>query len=284
MMQAARSNGRTHGRGMALSFLNDENWGPSLVLKARGAVHEIPPRPRLLSRRDVGIGILILFALMVVVPFALASTGRSDSAYGALVLIMLTGWIGLVVVAVRGVNRDTKVFDERIEWLTHVWFDAALMMVQQRVDDARIEVEREDAAHRARAAARPNPAPLAQPYGVSPRGAELIVCEWMRHLGALDAETTQFTGDGGVDVSSDAWIAQVKHYQGTVGVQSVRELVGVAAVDGRRALFFTSTGYAAGAAEFAERAGVGLFTYSAEEGELSAANDLAASFLEHGLN
>ncbi|MCK8609708.1 restriction endonuclease [Agromyces sp. C10] len=59
------------------------------------------------------------------------------------------------------------------------------------------------------AVAWPRPAP--QPYGVSHRGAEQLVADWMRHLGAFDAEVTRFTADGGVDVVSAHWIAQVKN-------------------------------------------------------------------------
>lgn len=158
-----------------------------------------------------------------------------------------------------------------------------LEVLRRKVADETAQLDRLEAEHRAVIASRPNPPPSAQPYGVSPRGAELIVCEWMRHLGALDAEVTQYSGDGGVDVSSGRWIAQVKHYEGTVGVSPVRELAGVAAVEGRGALFFTSTGYAAGATEFADRARVALFLYSVEQGTLAGANALATDLLDRGL-
>src|SRR5690606_38237865 len=150
-------------------------------------------------------------------------------------------------------------------------------------------LHQQEAAERAetervqRLLSRPSPPPAPQPYGVSAEGAERIVEAWMRHLGALDSEVTRYTGDGGIDVTSASWIAQVKHYQGVIGVAPVRELAGVAAVDGRRALFFTSTRYAAGAAEFADRAGIGLFTYSAEEGTLTAMNEIAEELYERGL-
>ncbi|WP_084486098.1 restriction endonuclease [Humibacter albus] len=70
--------------------------------------------------------------------------------------------------------------------------------------------------------------------------------------GEPDATTiTRFSGDGGVDVESTHYIAQVKNYSGTVGVTEMRELGGVASVDGRKPLFFTSGTYSAGAVEFA---------------------------------
>jgi hypothetical protein len=43
------------------------------------------------------------------------------------------------------------------------------------------------------------------------------------HLGAHDAQVTQYTGDGGIDVASRRCIAQVKHYAGSVGVAAIRE-------------------------------------------------------------
>ncbi|MBM7502567.1 restriction endonuclease [Agromyces aurantiacus] len=129
----------------------------------------------------------------------------------------------------------------------------------------------------------PRPAP--QPYGVSHRGAEQLVADWMRHLGAADAEVTRFTGDGGVDVVSAHWIAQVKNLgeRTTVPVAHIRELAGVAAHDGRRPLFFTSGTYSTGGVAFADRAGMGLFEYHAEGGALRAANGLARAAVVEGL-
>lgn len=105
----------------------------------------------------------------------------------------------------------------------------------------------------------------------------------MHYLGEADAEVTRFTGDGGIDVSSNHYLAQVKNYEGTVGVASIRELAGVAAADGRKPLFFTSGAYASGAVEFAERVGMPLFVYDAIEGSLQHANESALSRLRQGL-
>jgi hypothetical protein len=125
------------------------------------------------------------------------------------------------------------------------------------------------------------PDPIAN--GVTPRGAEALVAQWMRHLGESVAEVTQYRGDGGVDVSGARFIAQVKHFTGSVGVAPIRELAGVATYDGRQALFFTSSGYSAGAVTFANRSGVALFVYSAERAELFGINDRALTLMESGL-
>ncbi|MGV8911222.1 MAG: restriction endonuclease [Rhodoglobus sp.] len=132
------------------------------------------------------------------------------------------------------------------------------------------EAER-SAAAAARAAlvrGRPAKAPQPLPYGVSPRGAELLVVEWMRHLGILDAEVTQERADGGIDATSETTIAQVKNYKGKVGVVEVRELFGVAAARGKQAIFFTSAGYTVEATTFATATEIPLFVYSAELGTL----------------
>ena len=127
------------------------------------------------------------------------------------------------------------------------------------------------------------PAPDPQPFGVSHEGAEALVAEWIRHLGAVDAEVTRLTGDGGIDVESSGYIAQVKNYAGAVGVSELRELAGVAAVDGRTPLFFTSGTLTAEASLFAEAARIAAFRYDAIAGQLDALNDLGAAILRHGL-
>lgn len=120
----------------------------------------------------------------------------------------------------------------------------------------------------------PNLGPKPEPYplGVSPDGAEKLCAQWMEHLGQINVRVTRSTIDGGVDIESSAWLAQVKHYRGAVGVTEVRELVGVASIDGRTPVFFTSGQYTSSALEFADKAGVLLFSYQAETGTLRSKN------------
>ena len=108
--------------------------------------------------------------------------------------------------------------------------------------------------------------PEEQPYGVSDEGAEQYVADWMKYLGVRDAEVTRYGNDGGIDVTSARYIAQVKNYgpKRSVGVAAIREFAGVAHLDGRSALFFTSGTYAAGAQAVAQQAGILLFRYRAE--------------------
>lgn len=114
------------------------------------------------------------------------------------------------------------------------------------------------------------PAPIAA--DIDPREAEALIRDWMRHMGALDAEVTPYANDGGVDVQSRKYVAQVKHYAAPVGVAAIRELRGVAGLDGRAALFFARSGYTRAAIDFADRADVALFVYSESMGTLKPIN------------
>lgn len=129
------------------------------------------------------------------------------------------------------------------------------------------------------------PPPGPQPYGVSHAGAEEFVAAWMHHLGALDARPTRVSGDGGIDVVSARYIAQVKNLAATaaVPVSAIRDLAGVAYVDGRRAALFTSGGYSTGGRDFAASAGIALFQYNAVGGTLNPANELASGVLIEGM-
>lgn len=118
---------------------------------------------------------------------------------------------------------------------------------------------------------------------ITPRDAEELAADWMRSMGASGVEVTRFQGDGGIDVTSTGYIAQVKHFATNVGVAPIRELSGVVRADGRRGLFFATNGYSPGAIEFADRSGIALFRMHPEKHELTAMNTNAQAFLKHGL-
>lgn len=186
---------------------------------------------------------------------------------------------GIVLLAGEGSDELHARFVGRV--------DAFLAPFEQRMEDARKRHLAQQAADEealvrardARALARPHPVPQALPYGVSPRGAELLVADWMRHLGILDAAVTRERGDGGIDVTSQTSVAQVKHYKGRVSVIEVRELFGVAASLRKQPLFFTSAGYTAEAIAFASATGMSLFVYSAELGTLKGMTPPAVALL-----
>ncbi|MBC7597253.1 MAG: restriction endonuclease [Kineosporiaceae bacterium] len=148
--------------------------------------------------------------------------------------------------------------------------------------DSYAEIEAEEELNELRLN-RPAPAPEPQPYGVSHEGAEHLVAAWMRHLGVLDAEVTRFSGDGGIDVDSEQFIAQVKNYAGTVPVDELRALHGVAVMEGKAAILFTSGSLTAAAAEFADRAGIIVLRYNAVEATLEGLNDVGVAAEALGL-
>lgn len=130
-------------------------------------------------------------------------------------------------------------------------------------------------------AVRPQP-PAPQPYGVSHEGAETLVRDWMLHLGFETATVTRQTSDGGIDVVARTHIAQVKNYKDGVGVSAIRELYGVAVSENKKPLFFTSGYYSTDALIFAERNGIALLIYSAEEGSLKEGNKEGVQIIKFG--
>ncbi len=192
-------------------------------------------------------------------------------------VLWIVAAIGAVVVKVA----DESHRDERAEWLNDVSVEAALMTVVDRRTEA-TQIDTPGVSPQ-RAFAPRSAMPAPQPYGVSNAGAEALCAAWMRYFGEEDAAETRFTGDGGIDVSSVRYIAQVKNFSGAIGVAAVRELAGVAHVDGRRSLFFTSGTYPTGAVDFANRVGMALFTYDAVEGSLAAENTEGERVFERGL-
>lgn len=121
--------------------------------------------------------------------------------------------------------------------------------------------------------------PRREPQGVNDEQAEHLCAEWLSHLGEENVSVTRAVSDGGIDIVSSRCVAQVKNYTGSVGVVPVRELVGVASVDGRFPVFFTSGHYTRAALQFAEDASVYLFRYDAEAGTLDGKSSIARNAL-----
>jgi hypothetical protein len=113
---------------------------------------------------------------------------------------------------------------------------------------------------------------------------EHYCCSWMVYLGAEDAEVSKASGDGGVDIHSENYVAQVKLYNGPIPVSQIRDLLGTAIDFDRKPLFFASMAYSKGSLEFADRNGIALFLVDSYRGEISAANDAATESITHGLH
>lgn len=145
------------------------------------------------------------------------------------------------------------------------------------------DAERRTRQRQEKMLARHVPPPPAQPFGVSDEGAEALVCAWVRHLGARDAEVTRFSGDGGIDVESAFYVIQVKNYSGSVPIESIRALHGVATVEKKRALFFTSGTVSREGVSFADRARIGLVHYDAVNATLRGLNTIGEAAVDEGL-
>ena len=98
---------------------------------------------------------------------------------------------------------------------------------------------------------------------VSARDFEFIAESWMKYWGVLDAEATTASGDGGIDVISSRFAAQVKFYANSkVGRPELQNLYGAAQGLNLGSLFFAySSGYSDLALAWAEQVGVGCFEF-----------------------
>lgn len=117
----------------------------------------------------------------------------------------------------------------------------------------------------------------------TPRQAERLAALWMQHMGESDALVSQATRDGGIDVESSNFVAEVKHHAKPIGPVPVRSLHGVAKARGKVGVFFSRRGYTASSVEFAREAGLLLFTYNPEAGTLRGATKVSEYALENGL-
>lgn len=113
----------------------------------------------------------------------------------------------------------------------------------------------------------PPPAPVPD-WAAAERNALL----WLRWLGHSDAELTRSGADDGIDVRSATALAQVKWYGKAIGVRPLRELVGAAEGADVRLYFFCNAGFTREAVGYANRVGIGLFSFSPADGMISAAN------------
>ncbi|MGM7696812.1 restriction endonuclease [Microbacterium sp. A84] len=191
-------------------------------------------------------GIIWLLTLYIANP---KSIGGDE--YGVPVLLVVIGFVGVGI----AMKVESKRFEPQRKELVARMVEAALQTFDTE------------------ATAR-GPRPTPQSYGVGHEGAERLAAEWMRHLGVLDAKVTRQSGDGGIDVTSTHYLAQVKNYAGNVAIESVRALHGVATAERKRSLFFTSGRMSVESVAFADRAGMALIHYDAVAGSISGLNDL----------
>jgi hypothetical protein len=125
--------------------------------------------------------------------------------------------------------------------------------------------------------------PPRQPFGVSPRGAELLVSKWLEFLGETDVRITQYAKDGGIDVETTDCVCQVKNYQEKkVSASEVRDLLGAAQATGKLPVLFTSSSLTQDAETFSNSNGIVAIRYDSEHALLTAISKNAEAFLAIG--
>jgi hypothetical protein len=110
------------------------------------------------------------------------------------------------------------------------------------------------------------------------RDAELVVVEWMRWFGYVDARPTPIGKDSGIDVEASVAVAQVKMEGVPSGRPYVQALFGVASAEGKQGVFFSLAGYTAEAIAWASRLKLPLFTFDLQ-GEPKPVNAVASALM-----
>lgn len=109
------------------------------------------------------------------------------------------------------------------------------------------------------------PAPLLH---VDPTSFEEYCAQWSIYLGYQDAKATRAVKDGGFDIVASRMIAQCKLQELPVGVRPIRELHGVATLQGKQAIFFSLNGYSRDAVIEAGQFKMQLWTVHPIQGKL----------------
>lgn len=120
------------------------------------------------------------------------------------------------------------------------------------------------------------PAPAAQLESISHEEYEEYCWRTLLSWGYLDAKTTRYVRDGGIDIESEELVVQCKHVVGNVRVPEVQAIFGIAAHKSKTAVVFSAGGYTKDAATFANKAGVALFRLTEYDGKAKAENEAAA--------
>ncbi|MDA8901134.1 restriction endonuclease [Pontimonas sp.] len=117
--------------------------------------------------------------------------------------------------------------------------------------------------------------PAVEPQGISHEQYEAYCCSMLQSWGYLDASTTRYVQDGGVDVESAELVVQCKHVKGNVGAPDIQKIFGIASKDGKTAVVFSAGGFTKEGLKWANQAGVALITLREIDGTASPQNETA---------
>lgn len=259
---------------------------------------KMPPKP---AKPSVGPGAIPVFGVLLflatfsylVVSAPMGVQPEVLTAFGAAWLVFLVAARGIKSAHERYVEATRaywRKYDPHVNLRreTRAWLEECS---KRLIEDAQQESRRPAATvpvadmwvsrpEPAWGAAGSRPAPM---VSCNARQAEFLAKAWMEYLGAEGCRVSQATRDGGVDVDSDHFVAEVKHHAEPVSPNIVRQVVGVAAIEGKRPLVFSLNGYSSAALEVGNRAGAALFKYNFEDGTLTGATPVAELVLTAGL-
>ena len=124
----------------------------------------------------------------------------------------------------------------------------------------------------------PEPPPEA-PEGISHEQYEAYCCSMLQSWGYLDASTTRFVQDGGIDVESSDLVVQCKHVKGNVGAPDIQKIFGIASKDRKTAVVFSAGGFTKEGLRWANQAGVALITLREIDGTARPQNETAKAVM-----
>ncbi|MGQ0846516.1 MAG: restriction endonuclease [Sporichthyaceae bacterium] len=114
---------------------------------------------------------------------------------------------------------------------------------------------------------------------LDPFEGETAVGAWIEWMSLGPSTVTRASRDGGVDVVSKHVVVQVKMEMVKASRPDLQRLTGVAACEGKRALFFALHGFTADALQWGQLAGMALFSFN-RGGEPEPKNATARSVWE----
>ena len=160
------------------------------------------------------------------------------------------------------IRKAKKMRRAHATWTT----DNEIFLEEYRQASSRLERKREEKKSqqvRVREFLEANPDAVLYRAPINAREFEIICANWMQLWGEIDAAATQFSGDGGLDVVSSNFGAQVKFFANApVGRPEIQALYGAASGNGLQPAFFAySSGYTAEALDWARKVGVACFTF-----------------------
>ena len=113
---------------------------------------------------------------------------------------------------------------------------------------------------------------------ISWKDAEKLARDYMRTIGFADARLTPPGPDGGIDVVSIEAVAQVKWHVAQIGSPELQALFGIAALQGKAALFFAKK-YSAEALKWGTKSKMALFRFK-PSGEIEAVSSEAKRLVD----